>query len=86
MGCELHKVQSLNFVDAGSFMKMGMKAAHEDPTGFYSNQFHNLSNYRGHFNNTGPEIWEQMQGDIDYFITGAGTGATLSGVSNFLKL
>lgn len=85
MGCELHKVPSLNLVDANSFMKQGRKAAEDDPKGFYSNQFHNLSNYQGHYNKTGPEIWEQMGGYVDYFITGAGTGATLAGVSNFLK-
>ena len=85
VGCELHKVPSRNIVDSDSFMQLGKKAAEDDPNGFYSNQFNNMSNYEGHYKNTGPEIWEQMKGNIDYFITGAGTGATLAGVSNYLK-
>ena len=51
----------------------------------WANQFDNIANYKGHFNSTGPEIWEQMNGKIDGFTCAVGTGGTLTGVGNFLK-
>lgn len=44
-----------------------------------------MDNFQGHFTDTGPEIWQQTKGNIDYFVMGAGTGATIAGVSRFLK-
>ena len=85
IGCQLHKVPSLNIIDNGNFIKTGKKAAEEDPNGFFANQFHNKSNFKGHFQDTGPEIYDQMKGDLDYFVAGSGTGATIAGVSRFLK-
>lgn len=85
IGCELIKVPPLNLIDSESFVKKGKAASGNDPNGFYADQFQNLSNYWGHFHHTGPEIYEQMEGDLDFFVTGAGTGATIAGVSVFLK-
>jgi cysteine synthase A len=52
---------------------------------FLPQQFNNPANPRAHFENTGPEIWDDTEGKVDVFITGVGTGGTISGVSAFLK-
>lgn len=52
---------------------------------FFADQFENEANWITHFENTGPEIWAQTKGEIDLFVTSAGTGGTIAGVSIFLK-
>ncbi|KAF7831277.1 cysteine synthase 2 [Senna tora] len=53
--------------------------------GFFADQFENLANFRAHYEGTGPEIWEQTNGNLDAFVAAAGTGGTLAGVSSFLQ-
>ncbi|CAI9760376.1 unnamed protein product [Fraxinus pennsylvanica] len=53
--------------------------------GFFADQFENLANFRAHYEGTGPEIWEQVRGNLDAFVAAAGTGGTVSGISKFLK-
>lgn len=52
---------------------------------FYTNQYHNPDNFNAHYHVTGPEIWNQMDGKIDVYAGGVGTGGTLSGVAKYLK-
>lgn len=54
--------------------------------GFFADQFENLANYRAHYEGTGPEIWEQTEGKVHAFVAAAGTGGTVAGVSQFLKV
>ena len=51
----------------------------------YTNQYENELNVQAHYENTGPEIWKQTQGSLNYFIAGYGTTGTLTGVGRFLK-
>lgn len=61
------------------------EAAAEIPGAFAALQFENAANPRFHYQTTAPEIWEQMDGRVDAFVAGVGTGGTFSGVSRFLK-
>ena len=51
----------------------------------WANQFDNTANMKGHYHTTGPEIWNQTNGQIDGFICAVGSGGTLAGVGQFLK-
>ncbi len=53
--------------------------------GYYLNQYHNKLNIEAHYLNTGPEIWAQTDGKMDYFVAGMGTGGTMSGAGRYLK-
>lgn len=56
-----------------------------EPRGFFADQFENESNFKAHYNGTGPEILRQTGGSLDAFVSGAGTGGTISGIATFLK-
>lgn len=84
-GCTLMKGVPTNYADNGHFVKRAKHDAEKDPNGFYSDQFNNPYNWTGHYNETGPEIVEQMGNDLDVFVMSAGTGATVSGISKYLK-
>lgn len=71
--------------DPQSYYSVAARLAKERPNAILGNQYNNPANFQAHYETTGPEIWEQMDGKIDYYAAGVGTGGTVSGTSKFLK-
>ncbi|SFI94535.1 pyridoxal-phosphate dependent enzyme [Myroides guanonis] len=71
--------------DPRSYYSVSKRLASETPNSWYVNQYDNPSNALSHYEQTGPEIWEQTDGKITHFVVGVGTGGTISGVAKFLK-
>ena len=71
--------------DPRSYYSVAKRLNKEIPNSFYPNQYDNLSNRTAHYEQTGPEIWEQTDGKITHFVVGVGTGGTISGVAKYLK-
>jgi cystathionine beta-synthase len=71
--------------DPESYNQTARNLARDLPDVFFPDQHNNRENNDAHYETTGPEIWEQMEGKIDWFVAGIGTGGTVSGVSRFLK-
>ncbi|MFP9098187.1 pyridoxal-phosphate dependent enzyme [Flavobacterium sp. RHBU_24] len=71
--------------DPRSYYSVSKRLADETPNSWYVNQYDNLSNTAAHYEQTGPEIWEQTEGKITHFVVGVGTGGTISGVAKYLK-
>ena len=71
--------------DPRSYYSVSKKLSEETPNSWYVNQYDNPSNSIAHYEQTGPEIWEQTDGKITHFVVGVGTGGTISGVAKYLK-
>ena len=71
--------------DPEYYHNIAERIVNETPGAFYANQFGNPANAKAHEETTGPEIWEQMDHNIDAFVAGVGSGGTLSGVGKFFK-
>ncbi len=71
--------------DPRSYYSVSKRLAEETPNSWYVNQYDNPSNTKANYEQTGPEIWNQTQGEITHFIVGVGTGGTISGVGKYLK-
>lgn len=71
--------------DPRSYYQVAERMAKVIPDAFFARQYFNPSNPKAHYLTTGPEIWEQTGGKLDYFIAGMGTGGTISGTGKFLK-
>ncbi len=71
--------------DPRSYYSVSTRLAAEIPNAWKPNQYDNLSNSLAHYEQTGPEIWEQTEGKITHLVVGVGTGGTISGTAKFLK-
>ena len=71
--------------DPRSYYSVSKRLSEESPNTILAGQYWNPANPQAHYESTGPEIWEQTQGKIDYFVCGMGTGGTITGTGKFLK-
>jgi len=90
IGADLRLVPPKPYKDDGNYVKVAGRLADElRPSNnngvVWANQFDNVANSKGHYETTGPEIWEQTDGKVDGFVCSSGTGGTIAGVSNALK-
>jgi len=71
--------------DPRSYYSVSSRLEKEIPNSWKANQYDNLSNTAAHYEETGPEIWEQTGGRVTHVVVGVGTGGTISGVGRYLK-
>tara|TARA_Y100000590_G_C15462022_1_gene916819 strand:- start:214 stop:933 length:720 start_codon:yes stop_codon:yes gene_type:complete len=90
IGADLRLVPPKPYKDEGNYVKVAGRLADElrntnNKGVVWANQFDNTANAKGHYETTGPEIFEQTLGKIDGFVCASGTGGTIGGVSSYLK-
>lgn len=90
LGAELIEVDAVPYANENHYVKYSARLAEElaarEPHGaVWANQFDNLANRQAHYDTTGPEIWDALDGKVDGFICAVGSGGTLGGVSMALK-
>jgi cystathionine beta-synthase len=68
-----------------NYIMTAKRIASETPNAILANQFYNDANPAAHYDTTGPELWEQTEGRITHYVTGAGTGGNVTGVGRYLK-
>jgi cystathionine beta-synthase len=71
--------------DPRSYYAVSSRLEKEVPNSWKANQYDNLSNTAAHYDQTGPEIWDQTDGRVTHIVVGVGTGGTISGVARYLK-
>jgi cysteine synthase A len=90
LGAELIQVPAVPYANPNNYVKVSGRIAEDlartDPHGaVWANQFDNVANRQAHIDTTGPEIWDQTNGNVDGFTCAVGTGGTLAGVAMALK-
>ncbi|EGF77872.1 hypothetical protein BATDEDRAFT_27182 [Batrachochytrium dendrobatidis JAM81] len=95
LGALVEKVRPVSIVDPDHYVNIARRRAEEMniaadmhgsmARGYFCNQFENMANYQTHLTTTGPEVYSNLNGKMDAFVMGAGTGGTLAGVSDYLK-
>lgn len=71
--------------DPKSYYSVSRRLSKEVPNSFYVNQYDNLANRDAHYEQTGPEIWEQTDGKVTHLVVATGTGGTITGTGRYLK-
>ncbi|QYO66049.1 PLP-dependent cysteine synthase family protein [Leptolyngbya sp. 7M] len=67
------------------YVETAKRISHETPNSFYPDQYNHPANPAAHYATTGPEIWRDTEGKVTHFVSGVGTGGTISGTGRFLK-
>jgi cysteine synthase A len=84
LGAEVITVPEKPYSNPGNYNRVAQRLAEENGW-FWANQFDNTANRLAHYRMTGPEIWEQTNGEVTAFVSAVGTGGTLAGTALFLK-
>jgi cystathionine beta-synthase len=85
-GAEIHICPTSAAADSPEhYVNKAKELAQQIPNSFRIDQYDNPKNPEAHYRTTGPEIWEQTHGHVDYFVASASTGGTISGVGKYLK-
>lgn len=85
LGAQVHLTRPAGIADSNHYVNVARKLASEHEHGIFADQFETTVNWQAHAKTTGPEIWRQTGHHIDAFVTGAGTGGTITGVASYLK-
>ncbi|MEN9235038.1 MAG: cysteine synthase A [Gloeomargarita sp. GMQP_bins_120] len=85
LGAEVKTVPAVPYRDPNNYVKVSARIAQEMDNAIWANQFDNLANRQAHYETTGPEIWEQTEGQITAWVAAIGTGGTFGGVTLYLK-
>ncbi|KAL8724922.1 MAG: hypothetical protein Q9166_007670 [cf. Caloplaca sp. 2 TL-2023] len=85
LGAEVFPVPAVAFENPENYNHQAKRHAERLDNAVWTNQFDNIANRRAHLETTGPEIWNQTQGNLDAFTCATGTGGTLAGVTRYLK-
>ena len=85
LGADVHVVPTVAYSNEMNYQKQAGRYAQARDGAVWVNQFDNTANRLAHFESTGPEIWQQTNGQVDAFVCAVGTGGTIAGVSKYLK-
>ncbi len=84
-GAEVVKVDNAFFLDPQALEKITARIRAENPEAYFTDQLANPANPEVHYRTTGPEIWQASGGVVDVFVSGVGTGGTISGTGRYLR-
>ncbi|CCM05074.1 uncharacterized protein FIBRA_07281 [Fibroporia radiculosa] len=85
LGAEVYPVPAVAYENPQNYNHQARDFARGIPNAIWTDQFDNTANANAHYVSTGPEIWEQTNGEVDGFICATGTGGTLAGTGRYLK-
>ncbi|CAJ0909418.1 10852_t:CDS:2, partial [Entrophospora sp. SA101] len=88
LGAEVYPVPAVAYDNPDNYNHQAKRHAEKIPNAAWTNQFDNIANRKAHIETTGPEIWQQTEGEgkkLDGFVCSTGTGGTLAGIASYLK-
>jgi len=85
LGANVRLTPAVPFSNPDNYYHVARRIAEELPNAFWADQFENPANAEAHYQTTGPELWQQTQGELDGVVMAAGTGGTIGGVTAYLK-